>query len=196
MNNWAFSCVLCHPSTNQRSSSTGICNTCKGFVTASMHIHLLRWLERCWKQKKADENVCNDLTNMFWILCNCQICFFISSQVLLFLVLFFYKEKHFALHIIWLRVWKYICDTYQLVMGTPPKLNFVPFVMPIFDWPLTHKKLSILWCTSPLLLQKIGKKKHLIVLVSQFTSLIDFHNLLRWLLSPQKKLDCFFTTLT
>jgi hypothetical protein len=91
-------------------------------------------------------------------LCNCQICFFISSQVLLFQVLFFYKEKHFALHIIWLSVWKYICDTYQFVMGTPPKLNFVPFVMPIFDWPLTHKKLSILWCTSPLLLQKIGKK--------------------------------------
>jgi hypothetical protein len=45
---------------------------------------------------------------------------------------------------------------------------------------------SILCCTSPLLLQKIGKKKHLIVLRTQFTSLIYFHNLLRWILHKQK----------
>ncbi len=45
---------------------------------------------------------------------------------------------------------------------------------------------SILWCTSPLLLQKIGNKKTFDF--SQFTSLIYFHNLLRWLLSQKIKI--------
>jgi hypothetical protein len=36
------------------------------------------------------------------------------------------------------------------------------------------------------------KKKHLIVLVSQFMSLIYFHNLLRWLLSQKNKIGLLF----